>query len=214
MPLATVRAGNVVGGGDWADDRLIPDAVGRSSAGRPLVSCGVPDAVRPWQHVLDALFRPSACGATHRRSPGRARRLEFGPPAGRTMTVGEVVALAASAWGKGARVAHDGVQAYPETEPLTLDSQRIRTELGYAESWDLPQIIARTMAWYREALAGADAWALHGTRSMIMWPRPLWLPGENRSRGRNQSCPQVSRRAASVATSSRIFWLRRHAAGQ
>ena len=76
------------------------------------------------------------------------------------MTVGEVAALAASAWGGGARVVHDGVRSFPEAEVLTLDSRRIRSELGYAEAWDLPQIVARTMEWYRSALAGADAWAL------------------------------------------------------
>jgi nucleoside-diphosphate-sugar epimerase len=74
------------------------------------------------------------------------------------MTVGELAALAAAAWGEGARVAHDGLQSFPETKTLTLDSRRIRHELGYVESWDLPQIIRRTMRWYREALGGADAW--------------------------------------------------------
>jgi CDP-glucose 4,6-dehydratase len=159
VPLATVRAGNVVGGGDWADHRLIPDAVRAFSAGRPLV-LRRPTAVRPWQHVLDAV-----CGLllVARRTAGRPAGPDawnIGPPTGRTMTVDEVAALAASAWGKGARVVHDGVQAFPETDLLTLDSRRIRAELGYAEPWDLPQILARTMEWYREALAGADAWAL------------------------------------------------------
>jgi nucleoside-diphosphate-sugar epimerase len=76
------------------------------------------------------------------------------------MTVGEVVALAASEWGEGARVAHDGLQSFPEIKTLALDSRRIQHELGYVESWDLPQIIRRTIKWYRKALGGADAWTL------------------------------------------------------
>src|SRR5262249_5190995 len=91
-------------------------------------------------------------------SPPAPVAWNVGPPAGRTMTVGEVAALAASVWGEGACV--DGLQSFPEAKTLTLDSRRIRHELGYVESWDLPQILSRTMKWYRKALGCADAWTL------------------------------------------------------
>jgi CDP-glucose 4,6-dehydratase len=159
VPLATVRAGNVVGGGDWSDDRLIPDAVRAFSAHQPL-SLRRPGAVRPWQHVLDAVTGLLLVVQRTARGSVGPDAWNIGPPVGRTMTVGEVAALAASAWSNEARVVHDGVPAFPETELLTLDSRRVRTELGHAEPWDLPQILARTMEWYREALSGADAWAL------------------------------------------------------
>jgi CDP-glucose 4,6-dehydratase len=159
VPLATVRAGNVVGGGDWSDDRLIPDAVRAFSAGLPL-SLRRPSAVRPWQHVLDAVAGLLLVAQRTARGPVGPDAWNIGPPAGRTMSVGEVAALAALAWSNEARVVHDGVQAFPETELLTLDSRRVRAELGHTEPWDLPQSLARTMEWYREALRGADAWAL------------------------------------------------------
>ena len=159
VPLATVRAGNVVGGGDWAADRLIPDAVRAFQAGRPL-SVRFPDAARPWQHVLGAVHGILLVAQRTASSPPAPVAWNVGPPAGRTMTVGEVAALAASVWGEGARVAHDGLQSFPEVKTLTLDSRRIRHELGYVESWDLPQVIRRTIKWYRKALGGADAWTL------------------------------------------------------
>lgn len=159
VPLATVRAGNVIGGGDWSDNRLIPDAVRAFSAGQPL-SVRRPGAVRPWQHVLDAVSGLLLVAQHTARGPDRQNAWNVGPPAGLTMTVGEVAALAASAWSNEARVVHDGVRTFPETELLALDSRRVRAELGHAEPWDLPESLARTMDWYREALRGADAWEL------------------------------------------------------
>jgi CDP-glucose 4,6-dehydratase len=159
VPLATVRAGNVVGGGDWSENRLIPDAVRAFSAHLPL-SLRRPGAVRPWQHVLDAVAGLLLVAQHTVRGAVGPDAWNIGPPAGRMMTVGEVAALAASAWSNDARVMHDGVQAFPETYLLTLDSGRARAELGHAEPWDLPQNLARTMEWYREVLRGANAWAL------------------------------------------------------
>jgi CDP-glucose 4,6-dehydratase len=159
VSLATVRAGNVIGGGDWAKDRLIPDAIRAFAAGRSL-SLRFPDAARPWQHVLDAVY---GLLLVAQRAAGRATgptAWNVGPPTARSMTVGEVAALAAAAWAEGARVVHDGVSAFAESKDLALDSRRIRRALGYAEPWDMPQILARTMDWYRHTLVGGDAWTL------------------------------------------------------
>jgi CDP-glucose 4,6-dehydratase len=159
VPLSTVRAGNVVGGGDWAADRLVPDAVRAFSHGRPL-SLRRPEAARPWQHVLDAVYGLLLVAQTTARGPARPDAWNVGPPAGRTMTVGEVAAVAASAWGNDARVVTDGERTFEEAGILTLSSQRIRREMGFVEPWDLPTIIFRTMRWYRHALGGEDAWTL------------------------------------------------------
>lgn len=160
VPLATVRAGNVVGGGDWAKDRLIPDAVRAFGAGQPL-PLRHPDAARPWQHVLDAVYGLLLVAQrTRTRVAAEPEAWNVGPPVGRTMTVGQIATLAASAWGAGAEVIRDKAVFFPESQILTLSSQRIRRELGFAEPWDLPQILLRTMTWYRRALAGDDAWAL------------------------------------------------------
>jgi len=154
-----VRAGNVIGGGDWADARLIPDAVRAFSSGRAL-SLRRPSAVRPWQHVLDAVVGLLLVAQDATQNGGQAKAWNIGPPAGRSMTVDEIASLAALAWGKDAQVVHDGVQAFPETELLAIDSGRIRKELGFVEAWDLPQLVARTIEWYRQALGGGDAWSL------------------------------------------------------
>ena len=159
VPLATVRAGNVVGGGDWAADRLIPDAMRAFGDRRPL-SLRRPGAIRPWQHVLDAILGILLIVQRTAGDPAVPEAWNVGPPVGRMMTVGKVATLAASIWGDGASVVHDGPIAFPETDRLTLDSRRIRTELGFAASWDLPELLARTVEWYRQTLAGADAWAL------------------------------------------------------
>jgi CDP-glucose 4,6-dehydratase len=159
VPLATVRAGNVVGGGDWATDRLIPDAVRAFSARRPL-SLRRPYAARPWQHVLDAVYGVLLVAQATARGSHGPQAWNVGPPSGRLMTVGDVAALAADAWGDHARVVNDGERTFEESGILTLSSQRIRQELGYAEPWDLPLIVSRTTAWYRQALAGEDAWEL------------------------------------------------------
>lgn len=164
VPLATVRAGNVVGGGDWATDRLIPDAI-RAFGDHRALSLRRPGAIRPWQHVLDAVLGMLLIAQHSAGGPAVPEAWNVGPPVARAMTVGEVAMLAATAWGDGARVVHDGPIAFPETDRLTLDSRRIRTELGFAESWDLPGLLARTIEWYRRTLAGSDAWAL--TRRQI-----------------------------------------------
>lgn len=158
ISVATVRAGNVVGGGDWALDRLIPDVVRALSSGQPL-SLRQPDAERPWQHVLDAVYGMLLVGQALSHA-GEATAWNVGPPSGRNMTVRQVVSLAASAWGYEGKVVSEGPPTYEEAAILTLSSERIRQQLGYAEPWDLAEIIARTISWYRSALAGKDAWQL------------------------------------------------------
>jgi CDP-glucose 4,6-dehydratase len=158
MSVATVRAGNVVGGGDWAVDRLLPDAVRAFSSGSPL-TLRRPDAQRPWQHVLDAVYGMLLVGQAMQPTTD-ATSWNVGPPRGRTMSVRELACHAAAAWGEGATVMADGSPSYRETAILTLSSQQIRQQLGYAEPWDLREIIGRTIAWYRKALAGSDAWQL------------------------------------------------------
>jgi CDP-glucose 4,6-dehydratase len=160
VPLATVRAGNVVGGGDWAPDRLLPDAVRAFSTGRPL-ALRRPDAARPWQHVLDAVYGLLLVAqATAACRTGGPDAWNVGPPSGKLMTVGEIAALAAMSWGQHASIINDGERAFEETGVLTLSSQRIRRELGYAEPWGLPLIVDRTIGWYRNTLAGLDPWEL------------------------------------------------------
>lgn len=95
IPLATVRAGNVLGGGDWAADRLLPDAVRAFAAGRPL-ALRRPDARRPWQHVLDASYGLLLVAQSAVGGPAAPTAWNIGPSGGRRATVGEVARLAAA----------------------------------------------------------------------------------------------------------------------
>lgn len=159
IPLATVRAGNVVGGGDWAQNRLIPDAVRAFAQNQPLI-LRHPQATRPWQHVLDAVNGLLLVVQHNADGSAGPSAWNVGPKVGETMSVGEVADLAAACWGDGARIEHDSHHSFPETEHLAIDSHRIRSELGYAQPWTLPQILNRTMQWYRQALNGGDTWEL------------------------------------------------------
>ncbi|MGA0870161.1 MAG: hypothetical protein ACO3UM_14630, partial [Planctomycetota bacterium] len=154
-PPATARAGNVIGGGDWSHERLLPDCVRAFANGDPVV-LRLPEAVRPWQHVLDPLAgylllaEDLALGAT-----SAPQAVNFGPDT--EATVGEVARLAAEAWGHGARVEerpHEDVP--PETGVLRLDSTLATTALGWRPRWDVRTAVDRTIAWHRAHLAGDE----------------------------------------------------------
>ena len=98
--MASARAGNVIGGGDWSDDRLIPDAVRAWQAGRPL-QVRRPQAVRPWQHVLEPLAGYLTLAHRLWEQPALAGAYNFGPETGEAVTVRELVDMARAAYGTG-----------------------------------------------------------------------------------------------------------------
>jgi CDP-glucose 4,6-dehydratase len=154
--LVTVRAGNIVGGGDWAADRLVPDAVRSFQAGEPLV-LRKPGAIRPWQFVLDAaggllLLVEAAC-----RDPVTfSGAWNFGPLDQATVTVAEVADALARDWGSGATWKAGAGPSVPETMQLEIDSSKAAAELGWKPKWTLEAALARTVAWYRGFYAGQD----------------------------------------------------------
>lgn len=156
--IATARAGNVIGGGDWARDRLVPDCLRAFAARRP-VKLRYPQSVRPWQHVLEPLAGYLALGE---RLLGDAaadvdRAWNFGPGAEGDASVGDVARLAADIWGPPAAVDSVPAEDQPhEAGLLRLDSTLARTTLGWAPRWDLGTAIDRTVAWHKAWLAGAD----------------------------------------------------------
>lgn len=156
--VATVRAGNVIGGGDWGADRLVPDAVRAFSAGAPLV-LRRPEAVRPWQHVLDAvngLLLVAELAARERKPVGP---WNIGPAERTSVTVGDLAARFARAWSDGARVVHEPRTDFPETRYLGLDAARAHGELGFRSPWSLEEVVDKTVQWYRDA-GNAGAWDL------------------------------------------------------
>lgn len=160
--LATARAGNVIGGGDWSADRLIPDCLRAFAAGQP-VSLRYPDAVRPWQHVLEPLSGYLRLAERLGGPDGEsyARAWNFGPDGRDDATVGEVARLTARFWGDGAEVIGAFSDANPhEDQTLRLDSSRAYHDLAWRPRWSLKDALERTVAWHRAWLRHADMTAI------------------------------------------------------
>lgn len=152
--LATARAGNVVGGGDWSPMRLAPDIVRAAFAGVAL-QIRRPDSVRPWQHVLDPLagylmltVGMSECFFRQGTSASHAAHWNFGPPPESCITVRDVVAKFHAALGRG--IAEEAkFWGFGETRALNLCSDKARALLGWRPRWSLDETIRRTADWYR-----------------------------------------------------------------
>lgn len=154
LQLASARAGNVIGGGDWAAERLVPDVLAAIDAGRP-VTLRHPEAVRPWQHVLEPLsgYLRLAAGLLANES-GLASAWNFGPEAADAQPVKALVA------GLGARAEIDGDPGPHEAGRLELDISRARRLLGWSPRWTLQQALQRTLDWHQAWRANADLQAL------------------------------------------------------
>lgn len=146
--IATARAGNVIGGGDWAEDRLIPDAVRAWQSGEVL-QVRRPRAVRPWQHVLEPLGGYMGLAQHLWRAPDIAESYNFGPNHGEAASVGAVLKMAERHYGSGEMLLGDGSEGPHEAGYLVLDSARARLDLGYQPRWRLAETVKRTMEWYR-----------------------------------------------------------------
>ena len=158
-PVATgsARAGNVIGGGDWAEDRLIPDAIRAFASGVPLVVRN-PAAVRPWQHVLEPLagYCRLALALLAGESLPDDLAFNFGPAAEDARPVAWIADEMARRWGSGAAWRQDpGSQPY-EARLLEVDSSRARAVLGWTPRWRLGDGLERTVAWYRAFHGGGD----------------------------------------------------------
>jgi CDP-glucose 4,6-dehydratase len=169
MPrVATARAGNVIGGGDWGEDRILPDCARAQSAGVP-VEVRNPGAVRPWQHVLESLSGYLCLGANLSRGAveigDKAGAFDgawnFGPGAENNVTVREVVELFTNAWGGGEwRPASGAAQQPHEAGLLVLDAGKAERELGWRAAWSVAEAVAAAAHWYAEFYRGARPGAL------------------------------------------------------
>ena len=155
--VSTARAGNVIGGGDWAEDRIIPDAVRSLSQGRP-IPVRNPSATRPWQHVLEPLggylllaarMKQGALESALRGSSGDAAAFNFGPLDESDRTVREVVEEVTKTW-SGTWVKTGAEDAPHESNWLSLDVSRARQSLGWLPVWNFGQTVERTVHWYKE----------------------------------------------------------------
>jgi CDP-glucose 4,6-dehydratase len=155
-PIATARAGNVIGGGDWSADRLVPDCVRALAVGQP-VSLRYPKAIRPWQHVLEPVGGYLALAeALVDRPQSTPLAMNFGPdPAAFRTVAGIVEAFSRRFAGKPGWV-QDGGQNPPEAAALTLSSGLARQALGWRPALDIDATLAWTADWYRAHLEGQD----------------------------------------------------------
>ncbi len=156
VKLASVRAGNVIGGGDWAEDRIIPDAVRAVISGNAL-EIRNPYAVRPWQHVLEPLSGYMLLAAKLLEGNDFADGWNFGPLHTKDETVSEIIDLFYATWGKGT-AKYDMNSANPhEASYLTLSSEKSMRLLGWKPIWNIEETVKRTAYWYKKFYEGADA---------------------------------------------------------
>jgi CDP-glucose 4,6-dehydratase len=159
VAIATARAGNVIGGGDWSSDRLLPDLVLGFLSGQP-VGIRHPHAIRPWQHVLEPLHGYILLAEkllTH--NPRFATAYNFGPSDADARPVSWIADQMATFWGNGASWKVDDAPSPHEAGYLKLDSSRARADLGWAPQLRLQQALELLVAWYRACQSGED---MHG----------------------------------------------------
>jgi CDP-glucose 4,6-dehydratase len=150
VKLATARAGNVIGGGDWAKDRIIPDIVAHLAAGQP-VPVRSPGAVRPWQHVLEPLggYLTLAARLLASNDPRWCDAWNFGPLPGNDIPVRRLVELFLQTWGEGSwRDASRPGQPH-EAGALRLSIDKAIHQLDWRPRWDVAEAVRRTAQWYR-----------------------------------------------------------------
>lgn len=146
--IASARAGNVVGGGDWALDRIIPDCIRALEAGQP-IEIRSPKSIRPWQHVLEPLSGYLTLAAQMLDNPTRyADGWNFGPSLDSIVPVWDIAQMVVSEYGSGVLKDASDPHALHEAKLLALDITKARFELGWTPRWDIGQTIAKTVEWY------------------------------------------------------------------
>jgi CDP-glucose 4,6-dehydratase len=159
LPVATARGGNIIGGGDWSEDRLIPDFV-RAVVHGEAITLRYPDATRPWQHVLALVQGYLMLAARLIEAPAAAARSwNLGPADGRALTVRTVLETLSRTWARPDLRYMDNPAK--EAQLLALDSTLARDLLQWHPAWEVEETIERTAAWYRDFYKGEqDALAL------------------------------------------------------
>lgn len=161
--VASARAGNVIGGGDWADDRIVPDIVRSIEIGAP-VRLRNPSAVRPWQHVIESLSGYITLGGlllgSSQERELAAQAWNFGPHDSGLSTVEYLADRVCERWGQGRVELADSDPAAKESQLLTLNIEKARQLLAWSPRWSLDETIDLTVDWYRRVAAGEPARAL------------------------------------------------------
>ena len=152
--VLAARAGNVIGGGDWSEDRLLPDAVRAWHSGQTL-QIRRPDSVRPWQHVLEPLSAYLCLAQYTYVNPQASHAWNIGPDD--AASVRTVVELAQAAYGRGLTEFATDITGPHEAGLLALDVSKLKQTLGITPRWNLQQAVSRSMHWYRDFALGQQA---------------------------------------------------------
>src|SRR5664280_2109774 len=165
--VASVRSGNVIGGGDWAADRLVPDCMRALMEGNPIVVRN-PGSIRPWQYVLEPLSGYLWLGALLAPDPATyGGAWNFGPDPEGAVSVEQLVGQVCQAWGGAARFeTATSAQALSEAGILRLDCTKARSQLGWRPVYDVGEAIQHTMTWYHSTMEDAGQAAPLTVRSI------------------------------------------------
>jgi len=154
--VATARAGNVIGGGDWAKDRIVPDAIRAWGKGKALVVRN-PASTRPWQHVLDSLGGYLSLAEKLWKNPRLSGAYNFGPESSERKTVRELVQQARG-FSRQRKVVWGSSTIRPaEARVLALNNSKAKKRLGFYPAWEFRTAVARTFGWYARQARGGDA---------------------------------------------------------
>jgi len=158
VAVATARAGNIIGGGDWSEDRLVPDCLQALQQGSEM-TLRHPYATRPWQHVLapvEGYMRLAEC--LYKEGPAYGGAWNFGPDDRDVQTVGHVAERLRQLWGAGEGLLKFDMEkpGWPEAQALKLDSSKAAIRLGWRPRWDLHTALLKTVEWHKAYLQGAN----------------------------------------------------------
>lgn len=147
--VATVWAGNVIGGGDWAKDRIVPDCIRSIQAGRP-IQIRNPHAVRPWQHVLEPLGGYLLLAMKLYAAPKKySEAFNFGPGAESIVEVNTIVKKITQYYGEGSWARAENLQAVHEAKLLSLNISKSLNKLGWKPVWNIDEALQKTVYWYK-----------------------------------------------------------------
>lgn len=151
--IASCRAGNVIGGGDWASFRLVPDIINALVEDKP-IEIRNPNAVRPWQHVLESVFAYLLLGAKVNEDPHKyAQAYNIGPNESDILKVTEVVEKAIDIWGSGSYNTAENPNVHHEAGILKLNCDKLKSVLGWKPVFTVDDAVKKTIEWYK---ANAD----------------------------------------------------------
>lgn len=165
LGVASVRAGNVIGGGDWSENRIVPDCIRSLSKNKPVLIRN-PKSVRPWQYVLEPLYGYLVLAAKLFKNPKQySGAYNFGPLNRSMKTVEELAMLVIKCWGDGEIKYEKNSTDFYESTMLHLNCDKARQVLAWSQQWDFDKTVFKTVQWYKHVLTQKPAISI--TRQQI-----------------------------------------------